>query len=99
MNVTILVPPSLKSAMDGRQSVDLGVPATAGIGDVMEVLFKLYPRLRAHLASERKGSQQQLHVFLGDQAGVDPRRRMGLREGQKLYLFASAPRRLAAEVV
>jgi hypothetical protein len=100
MNVTILVPPNLRSAMDGRETVELGVPATSGVGEVMEVLLQLYPKLRAHLANERKASTSQLHLFLPEQAGGwRGASRAGLRDGQRLYLFAASPKRISAEVV
>lgn len=99
MNVTVHVPPSLREAVDGRAALELGVPSTAGVGDVLETLLKLYPKLRRFLVTERAGGQNQLHVFLAEQAVSDADRpRSGLREGQRLYLFASSPRRVSGEV-
>ena len=85
-----MVPDSLRSAVDGRRTLELGVPPTADLGDVVQALMALYPKLAAHLPSDRKNSRAQLNIFLSERASYDLAHHLGgLREGQVLYLFAS----------
>ena len=85
MNVTVLVPSTLRSAVDGKHKLDLGVPAGAGVGEVLQTLLTLYPKLRGALASETRPRRQQLTVV------VEPRPvRRGSREGVRVWLFAPA---------
>jgi hypothetical protein len=96
VNVTVMVPNVLRPAVDGRQSVSLGLPPSASLGDVVETLLKLYPKLHAHFSTDRRAGSAQVHFFISEQSTVDiSRGKSGLREGQKLYLYASVPRRLA----
>ncbi|MHB8878685.1 MAG: ubiquitin family protein [Myxococcaceae bacterium] len=90
MNVHIMVPDSLRSAVEGRRKVELGVPQSADLGDVVQTLIALYPKLAAHLPSDRRPIRQQLNIFFSEQAGLElARHRSGLKEGQVLYLSAS----------
>lgn len=84
MNVTIIVSEALRSALEGRRKVELGVPKTADIGDVLQALLALYPKLGAHVPSERRPVRQYLNVVAQGTApsGV-------LREGETVYLFGS----------
>jgi len=83
VNVTVLVPPTLRSAVDGKHKLDLGVPAGAGVGEVLQTLLTLYPKLRAAMASETRPRRQQLTVV------VEPRTaRRGQRDGVRVWLFA-----------
>ena len=83
MNVTVLVPATLRSAVDGKQKLDLGVPAGAGVGEVLQTLLTLYPKLRTAVASETRPRRQQLTVV------VEPRSpRRGSRDGLRVWLFA-----------
>ncbi|HUM11308.1 MAG TPA: hypothetical protein VLT82_10205 [Myxococcaceae bacterium] len=85
MNVTVLVPSTLRSAVDGKQKLDLGVPAGAGVGEVLQTLLTLYPKLRSAMASETRPRRQQLTVV------VEPRPLLrGSREGVRVWLFAPA---------
>jgi len=85
VNVTVLVPSTLRSAVDGKQKLDLGVPAGAGVGEVLQTLLTLYPKLRAAMASETKPRRQQLTVV------VEPRSvARGSRESLRVWLFAPA---------
>ena len=83
MNVTVLVPSTLRAAVDGKHKLDLGVPAGAGVGEVLQTLLTLYPKLRGALASETRPRRQQLTVV------VEPRPPLrGSREGVRVWLFA-----------
>ena len=53
MNVTVLVPRSLRTAVDGRVKLSLGLPPTADVGDLLEALFTLYPKLKQHMANDK----------------------------------------------
>lgn len=93
LNVTVVVPPTLRNAMEGRKQVQLGVPPHADVGDVLETLLKLYPKLMHHVASDRKVVSSTLSLFLSEQGAQDlASRRTGLREGTRLYLAAGMPR-------
>jgi hypothetical protein len=87
VNVTVLVPSDLKRAVEGRVKLTLGFPPAATVGDVVETLLRLYPRLSQHLLDERKPDQAGLSLFLSEQASRP------LRDGDRLYVFATAPRR------
>ena len=83
MNVTVLVPPTLRSAVDGKHKLELGVPAGAGVGEVLQTLLTLYPKLRGAMASETRPRRQQLTVV------VEPgSARRGQRDGVRVWLFA-----------
>ncbi|MFY0580030.1 hypothetical protein ACN28S_42460 [Cystobacter fuscus] len=53
LDVNVVIPPPLRPLFEGRREVSLGVPGHAGVGDVLETLLSLYPRLRQHLAGDR----------------------------------------------
>ncbi len=90
MNVTVLIPISLRLAVDGRKKLELGVPASADLGDVLHTLFTLYPKLALHVPDEKRPVRQHLNVFLSESTSRDlAKGKGGLREGQILYLFAS----------
>ena len=85
MNVTVLVPATLRSAVDGKHKLDLGVPAGAGVGEVLQTLLTLYPKLRAAMANETRPRRQHLPVV------VEPRSlARGSREAVRVWLFAAA---------
>ena len=65
MNVTVLVPSTLRAAVDGKHKLDLGVPAGAGVGEVLQTLLTLYPKLRAAMANETKPRRQQRQLEPG----------------------------------
>jgi len=84
VNVTVLVPSTLRAAVDGKHKLDLGVPAGAGVGEVLQTLFTLYPKLRSALHNETKPRRQQLTVV------VEPRPALrGAREAVRVWLFAA----------
>ncbi|MFN0064519.1 MAG: hypothetical protein ACKVPX_18605 [Myxococcaceae bacterium] len=90
--MTLMVSRTLRLAVDGRDSIELGVPRAATVGDVLETLLNLYPKLGRFLASEKKNSGAAgLHLMVRG-AHKEP-----LREGERLYLTAARP--LAPEVV
>jgi hypothetical protein len=61
------------------------VPAGAGVGEVLQTLLTLYPKLRGALASETRPCGQQLTVV------VEPRlARGGRRDAIRVWLFAAA---------
>ena len=84
MNVTVLVPSTLRAAVDGKHKLDLGVPAGAGVGEVLQTLLTLYPKLRAAMANETRPRRQQLTVVFEPRP---PAR--GAREGVRVWLFAA----------
>ena len=73
--------------MDGRRKVELGVPATADVGDVVQSLLSLYPKLRNHLSSDGRSVRNGLQVFVWPEGDQGPRNQM--REGQKLMVVAA----------
>jgi hypothetical protein len=85
VNVTVLVPSTLRSAVEGKHKLDLGVPAGAGVGEVLQTLLTLYPKLRSAMANETRPRRQQLTVV------VEPRpAHRGQRDGVRVWLFAAA---------
>lgn len=74
MNLTIVVAPPLRPAVEGRKTLDLGVPLGSDIGEVMHTLLTLYPKLQHYLPSDKNTQRQFLNLV--------PR-------GNVLYLFAS----------
>ncbi len=84
MNVTVLVPSTLRAAVDGKHKLDLGVPAGSGVGEVLQTLLTLYPKLRTAMANETRPRRQQLTVV------IEPRTSTrGAREGVRVWLFAA----------
>jgi hypothetical protein len=83
VNVTVLVPSSLKSALDGKRRVELGVPSGSGVGEVLQTLLTLYPKLSRMVATERLHGRQGLTVVF-EEAGM----RHGRREHARVWLFA-----------
>lgn len=97
MNITVMVPRALRTAFDGRGKVTLGLPPIADVGDLLEALFKLYPKVKQHLASDQEGLKgQHLSLYLSDTGANDIAWRARLREGQTLYLSIPPARRLAS---
>jgi hypothetical protein len=87
--VTVVVAPALRGAFEGRREVNLGLPADAGVGDVLESLFQLYPRAWQYMLSERRSVNLSLHIALDERASeVLARGGGGLSADLKLYFFA-----------
>lgn len=91
MNVTVYVALALTGALDGRRKVELGLPPTADLGDVLQTLITLYPKLGVHLPHEGPTQKLQMSVLYQPRSEAWPLR---LREGQTVYLVADQPRRL-----
>jgi hypothetical protein len=85
MNVTVLVPKSLRPALDGKRRVELGVPAGSGVGEVLQTLLTLYPKLSRVFATERAPGRQGLTAFFEEATT-----RQGLRQHARVWLFAPA---------
>ncbi|MFT3841780.1 MAG: hypothetical protein QM723_32620 [Myxococcaceae bacterium] len=75
MNVTVIIPRALQAACEGRSRIELGVPPTSDVGDVVQTLISLYPGLKAYVASEKRPLKQHF--------GIAPAGR------NKLFLFTS----------
>ena len=75
MNITVIIPRALQAACEGRSTIELGVPSTAGVGDVVQTLITLYPGLKAYVASEKRPLRQHFGVAATH---------------NKLYLFTSS---------
>ncbi len=75
MNVTVMIPRGLQAACEGRARIELGVPPTSTVGDVVQTLMALYPGLRAFVANEKRPMRQHFGVA---------------QQGRMLYLFTSS---------
>ncbi|CAM3421166.1 hypothetical protein G4177_36810 [Corallococcus sp. ZKHCc1 1396] len=89
-DISVSVAPGLRGAFDGRRELTLGVPAAAGIGDVVEALLRLYPRTRALLAGDGgEPGGLYLHVALDAASARElATGEVGLPTGCRLYVFA-----------
>ena len=77
----------LRNAVEGRRKLNLGLPPSADLGDLVQALLTLYPKLRAHVAHERQerpGGQQKMQMNVISDARM-----------RRVYLVADHPRRLA----
>ncbi len=74
MNITVIIPRPLQGACEGRSKIELGVPPTSDVGEVIQTLMALYPGLRAFVANEKRPGRQHFGVA---------------QAGRKLFLFAS----------
>ncbi len=74
MNITVLIPRSLLTACEGRAKIELGVPPSADVAEILVTLLSLYPGLRAFMANEQRPLRQHFSVA---------------RLGQKIFLFTS----------
>jgi hypothetical protein len=83
VNVTVLIPASLRSVLDGKRRVELGVPAGSGVGEVLQTLLTLYPKLLRRVATDRNHGRQGLTLFFEEGAT-----REGRREHARVWLFA-----------
>jgi hypothetical protein len=98
VNVTVWVPRALGTAVEGRQRLELGLPPSADLTDVLQSLLALYPKLAGHLASDRTAAPEaQLGLMTGGAAGRALSAPLPkLREGQAVYLVAGSTRRQQA---
>ena len=90
LDVTVVVPPLLRALFEGRRELRLGVPEEAGVGEVLEALLSLYPRLSQCLAGDtpvRGGLYVQ--VVLDEHALADlASGGRGLSTGRRVVLFS-----------
>lgn len=94
MNVTVHVAGPLRAAVEGRRKVDLGLPSSADVGDMLQALFALYPKLTQHVLNERKFKTDRDRVELRLLFDGQPGEVIRLREGVRVYLVADQPHRL-----
>ncbi|MFZ5472072.1 MAG: hypothetical protein ACOZIN_21795 [Myxococcota bacterium] len=87
MNVTVMVADALRPAVEGRPKLELGVPSGAELGEVLQTLFELYPKLAQHMPSEKTAARAHLAVYLAEP--LTGRRSLAIREGQKVWLFGA----------
>ena len=90
MNVTVVVPNAMKGIFEGRRRLELGVPSHADVGDVLQTLLTLYPKLLQYLPDETRPQRQHLNVVFTGHARDIQRKKAPSPEGQVLYLFGSA---------
>lgn len=74
MNITIIIPRALQAACEGRAKIELGVPPTSDLGEILSTLMTLYPGLKAFVANEKRPMKQHFGVA---------------RAGQKIFLFTN----------
>jgi hypothetical protein len=72
----VVVPRALQAACEGRDHIDLGMPATSDLPDILATLFSLYPSLRSFVADDRRARHPHLTAA---------------QHGRRVYLFASRP--------
>lgn len=90
LDVTVVVPPQLRALFEGRRELRLGVPEEAGVGEVLEALLSLYPRLKQCLAGDfpaRGGSYVQVVLDEGSLRDLASGGR-GLSTGRRVVLFS-----------
>jgi hypothetical protein len=89
LDVNVVIPPPLRPLFEGRREVSLGVPGHAGVGDVLETLLSLYPRLRQHLAGDRPATGgSYVHLALDSHSLEElALGGTGLSTGRRLHLF------------
>jgi hypothetical protein len=62
MNITVIIPKPLQTACEGRSKIELGLPASADVAEILHTLLSLYPGLRSFLANEKSASKQHFGV-------------------------------------
>jgi hypothetical protein len=83
--------------VEGKVKLSLGLPATADVGDLLEALFTLYPKLKVHVASDQGSTQaQHLNLYSAESGTRDISARSRLKDGQTLYLSVPQAKRLAS---
>ena len=74
VNITVIIPKALQAACEGRAKIELGVPPSSDLADVIQTLMTLYPGLRAFVANEKRPMRQYFGVA---------------QSGRKVFLFTS----------
>jgi hypothetical protein len=95
MNIVVVIAPLLIASVDGRGRLELGVPPTSDVGDILDTLLRLYPKLINHMATDRKGGYAGMNVYWSQLPMLDAVKKSRLREGQTLFLCAAPGKRLA----
>jgi hypothetical protein len=80
MNVTVVVAKPLQAACEGRARIELGVPSTADVADVLQTLLSLYPGLKAFVPSEKRPNRPSFAVA---------------SSGRVIYLFSASAQRVS----
>lgn len=90
LDVTVVVPPSLRPLFEGRREVTLGVPASTTVGEILETLLRLYPRLRQHFAGDTPVTGGLFVQLALDEASLEELASggTGLSTGGRLILFS-----------
>lgn len=93
MNVTVVVSPGLRLLAEGKREIELGVPLTFNLGDLLQALFSLYPQLQVAFPDERSAGQRQLQL-LADERTLDRWANLKgvLRGGERLFLTGLPPK-------
>jgi hypothetical protein len=74
VNVTVIIPRTLQGACEGRARIELGVPPSSDLADIIQTLMSLYPGLKAFVANEKRPMKQHFGVA---------------QAGRKVFLFTS----------
>ena len=72
MDITVIIPRTLQAACEGRAKIQLAVPASSDVADIITTLMTLYPGLKAFVANEKRPLKQHFGVA---------------RSGMKVFLF------------
>jgi len=62
MNVTVIVPKTLQPACEGRSTIELGVPPSSDLADILHTLISLYAGLKVFVANENRPMRQHYGV-------------------------------------
>jgi hypothetical protein len=74
VNITVIIPKTLQAACEGRAKIELGVPPSSDVADIITTLMTLYPGLKAFVANEKRPLRQHFGVA---------------RAGTKVFLFTN----------
>jgi hypothetical protein len=95
--VTLLASRNLRHALEGRDRIELGLPRSATLMDVLETLFHLYPKLGRFLANERRNARSAVQLMMDERSGRALASGTTLREGDRVYLSAPGPKARMAQ--
>jgi hypothetical protein len=99
MNIVVEIAPPLIGAVEGRRRLELGIPPNSDVGDLLDTLLKLYPKLLQHVSSDARKGGSGLNIFWANRPSGQLPMRPRLLEGEKLYLCAPATKRVAEGIV
>jgi molybdopterin synthase sulfur carrier subunit len=66
VSVTFHIPGTLREFTEGRRSVVIEQSA-ATLGESLSLLWKLYPGVRARMATEQGEIREHINLFIGDE--------------------------------